>query len=479
MMLEELNRTKIVATIGPASSSALVLEQLILAGVNVCRINSSHGTHQQHKENIANIREINKKHGLSTGILVDLQGPKLRVGQVENDAIELHDGKTIIISTESVIGSAEKIFVNYPQLPMEVNERENILLDDGKIVLQVLESDFKTEVKCMILAGGILSSRKGVNLPDTKISLPSLSDKDHADLQFALDENVDWIGLSFVRKAADIVELKKIVKKSGRIAKIIAKIEKPEALAHLDEIISAADGLMVARGDLGIETDMAHLPHIQKMIIKKCLKASKPVIVATQMMESMLENYAPSRAEVNDVANAVLDGADAVMLSGETSVGKHPLRVVQWMKKIVSAAEEDENIYDLDKNMPKNTNPKTFMSKVICYNATKAAQHVKAKAIITNTHSGYTAFKVSSYRPKAEIIVFTDNADLMPQLSLLWGVRPLLYDQYAGTDETITDLKAIIKEKGWVKEGDFVVNIASMPIQLKGRANMLKLSVIE
>ena len=452
---------------------------MIQAGVNVCRINSSHGNHDLQREIIANVRAINKKLDLHTAILVDLQGPKLRVGEVENNAVELINDKELIITTHACVGSAQKVSITYPDFPKDVKTGERILLDDGKLELTVLTTNGKDEVVCQVTHGGTLSSRKGVNLPNTKTSLPSLTEKDLEDLDFALEQDVDWIGLSFVRSEDDIRVLKEIIARKGKEAFVIAKIEKPEAIEHIDAIIAATDALMVARGDLGVEVEMSQLPHIQKMLVRKCIKASKPVIIATQMMESMIVNYSPTRAEVNDVANAVLDGADAVMLSAETSVGKYPVGVVEQMYKIITRAEQEPGIYDRDHDNPINTNPTTYVSKVVCFNACKMAEQINAQAIVTMTHSGYTAYKISSYRPKANLYVFTDNPRLLSNLTLVWGARGFYYNKYQGTDETFADLKNFLKENGYLRPGDFIINLGAMPLKERGRANMLKLGLVE
>lgn len=477
-----MKRTKIVVTLGPASSSAEVIEEMILAGANVCRINFSHGSHENVLEQIKNIRAANKKLGSHAAILADLQGPKLRIGVVENNSIELVAGKEIIITTVECVGTAERIYITYPQFPKDVKAGENILIDDGKLLLTVVETNGNDEVKAVISHGGILSSKKGVNLPNTKISLPCLTAKDLEDLNFALIQNVDWVGLSFVRSASDIIELKYLIQKFDHNVrtKVVAKIEKPEAILDIDSIIKETDAIMVARGDLGVEVPMQEVPVIQKMLVRKCLEESKPVIIATQMMESMITNISPSRAEVNDVANSVMDGADAVMLSAETSVGNHPAKVVEAMTKIIEHVEKQSLIYNRDNAAPEvNMHNDRFISDSICYTAAKMAQRTKAAAIITMTHSGYTAFKLASHRPKADIFVFTDNYHILTTLSLVWGVKGFYYDKDISTDHTIADIKFILKKTGFVKSEDFIINIASVPLSEKGRSNMVKLSVVE
>ena len=472
-----MKKTKIVATLGPASSSKEVLKQMIIEGVNVCRLNFSHGSYDDHAKVIDVIRELNTELGYNVAILADLQGPKIRVHEVADNGIELVNGNELIFSIEKCLGTAEKVSISYPNLPMDVKPGELMLLDDGKLVVEVVKSDGKKNVTTRIIHGGTLSSNKGVNLPNTKISLPSLTEKDRKDLDFALSKNVDWIGLSFVRSARDIIELKHVISVARSNARVIAKIEKPEALEDIDEIIRSSDGLMVARGDLGVEIPMQQVPLIQKMLIRKCLQHAKPIIVATQMMESMITNISPTRAEVNDVANAVLDGADAVMLSGETSVGRFPVKVIETMSQIVTEMETFEGIYNKEEIPEKNQN--RFISDSICFNACRLSQRVESKGIVTMTFSGYTAYKISSQRPKAPIFVFTGNRQILTQLNLVWGVQGFYYDKTVSTDHTIADIKYMLKKEGLLNEGDLVINIASIPIEENGKTNMLKLSYVE
>lgn len=472
-----MKKTKIVATIGPACTDKAVLKSMIEQGVNVCRMNFSHGEYEVHGKVVETIREINQELGTHVAILADLQGPKIRIGEVEDNAVELINGKEITFTTEKCLGTAQKVYISYQQLPQDVKKGERILVDDGKIALEVVSTDKKKEVRLKIIFGGTLSSKKGVNLPNTKISLPSLTEKDRKDLDFALEQNVDWIGLSFVRNANDIKELKQIIASKRNNARVIAKIEKPEAIKDIDAIIHETDGIMVARGDLGVEIPLQNVPLIQKMLVKKCLEQSKPIIIATQMMESMITNFAPTRAEVNDVANAVLDGADAVMLSGETSVGKFPVKVIETMRNIIEEMESFEGMYHHEK-MPEKTNER-FISDSICFNACRLAQRVEAKGIITMTFSGYTAYKVSSQRPKSDIFVFTSNKKILTQLNLVWGVQGFYYNKMVSTDDTIADIKQFLKKNKLVAKNDLIINIASMPIEAKGNTNMLKLSHIE
>lgn len=476
--MKQVNKkTKIVATIGPASSSKDILEKLIREGVNVVRINFSHGSYEDHSQVIRSIREINKEYSIHTAILADLQGPKIRIGKVENDVISVKKGDEIILVTDSKNAVSGKLFINYPNFPKDVEPGERILIDDGKLSLQIIETNNKDEVKAKFENNGKLMSKKGVNLPNTKISLPSLTEKDIQDLEFALEMNVEWIGLSFVRNAQDIIELKKRIEESNKSSRVVAKIEKPQAIEDIDNIIEESDAVMVARGDLGVETPMETVPLIQKEIVKKCLHSAKPVIIATQMMESMIDNISPTRAEVNDVANAVLDGADALMLSAETSVGKYPIKVIKAMTKIIREIEKSESIYHAE--FPPDTINERFISDNICFSASRLSQRVDTKGIITMTHSGYTAFKIASFRPKSLIFAFTSNHTILNTLSLVWGVRGFYYDKFISTDHTIADIKYFLKKNGWVKENDLVVNIASMPINEKGQSNMLRLSHVE
>lgn len=471
------NKTKIIATIGPASSSAQTLEELIRAGVDVCRLNFSHGDYEHHQQVIESIREINERTHHHAAVLVDLQGPKLRIGMVENDAAFLEPGKELILTTVECIGTSSRLSINYKQFPSDVKENEIILIDDGKIRLRVTETNYKDEVKTIVESGGTVSSRKGVNLPNTQVSLPSLTEKDLLDLDFALKMNADWIGLSFVRKASDITALKQIIKKENKPAKVVAKIEKPEALADIDYIIHETDALMVARGDLGVELPMQDVPLIQKMLVQKCIRATKPVIIATQMMESMILNASPTRAEVNDVANSVLDGADAVMLSGETSIGKFPVRVVEYMRNVVTSIEEKGFRYNRDQQP--DVTSESYLSDAVCYNACQIASQVGAKAIVGMTRSGYTAFKVSSQRPKSDIFIFTDRPSLLAQLSLVWGVRAFFYESEAGANQTINELQELLKVKGLIHPNDIVINLASMPFYEGGRTNMFKINKVK
>lgn len=462
---------------GPASSGKEVLREMLNEGVNVCRLNFSHGSHEDHEAIIKTIRELNNELGFNVAILADLQGPKIRTGEMTDNGVDLIDGNKVIISTEKALGTSERFSINYHELPRDVQAGEHILLDDGKLMLEVLATNGTNEIEAKIIHGGKLSSRKGVNLPNTKISMPCLTDKDKIDLDFALEHNVDWIGLSFVRSSQDIIELKGIISEQKKKAKVIAKIEKPEALEDIDRIVKVSDALMVARGDLGVEIPYQNVPLIQKMLIKKSRSHAKPVIVATQMMESMITNSSPTRAEVNDVANAVLDGADAVMLSGETSVGKFPVEVIKTMANIVTEMETHDDLYYKEELPEKNQ--KRFITDSICFNACRLSNRVEAQAILTMSFSGYTAYKIASQRPKSQIFIFTSNRQILTQLNLIWGVRGFYYDKTVSTDHTIADIKHLLKNEGILNVDDLVINIASMPIQEHGNSNMLKLSYVE
>jgi pyruvate kinase len=477
MKLETSNNTKIVATMGPASWHKNVMKDMIIAGVNVFRVNFSHGDHETHRRTIRLVKELNEEFNCKTAVLADLQGPKLRIGDVEEGAV-INEGDTLTFTTNKVEGTAELVYMNYQKFPQDVNTGEHILLDDGKLMCEVLETNKKDTVVTKVIQGGPLKSKKGVNLPNTKVSLPCLTEKDLKDVVVAMEEGVEWIGLSFVRDADDVNELRKIINDFGSFAKIVSKIEKPEAVVDIDKIIDATDAIMVARGDLGVEIPYSSVPMVQKMIVEKCHLKAKPCIIATQMMESMIDSQSPTRAEVNDVANSVCDGADAVMLSGETSVGKFPAKVVETMANIVAHVESTFDVKPNIENEPSVKNER-YITKTICYNAAKIADQIDATAILTMTFSGYTALKIAGHRPKTKIIVFTANRQIMNQMSLVWGVEAFFYDKMESTDQSFKDIKAILKEGGTVKDGDLIVNIASMPIQERGFTNMLKISAID
>jgi pyruvate kinase len=472
-----LRKTKIIATVGPASNTYEKLLALTEAGVNVFRLNFSHGTHDQHRQVIDHVHNINKDFPFNIAILADLQGPKLRIGEIEGGALSLEKGDEFLFTNEQCLGTKEGIYMSYPDFYKDVRIGEKVLLDDGKIEVLVIEI---TEDKCVrvkVLTPGLLLPRKGVNLPDTKISLPSLSDKDLLDLDFIVAEGIDWIGLSFVRRAEDVLDLRKRLEEKNSKAKIIAKIEKPEALEQLRDIILASDAVMVARGDLGVELPLEQIPMIQKTIIRKAIHRAKPVIIATQMMESMMDRSRPNRSEITDVANAVLEGADAVMLSGETAMGKYPELVIQTMVKIIGEVEKEEIIYN--RNLVPQPHSPSFLSDALCYNACEIAKDVNANALIGMTRSGYTGFMLSSYRPRSPLYVFTKTQDLVNQLSLSWGVQAFYYDKEESLDAIIADQIRILKEKGLLNTGDLVINTGSTPVQEHLPTNMLKITKVE
>ena len=469
------NKTKIVATVGPASSSKDMLRALIREGVDVFRLNFSHGTHEDHLKVVNAVRELNAELGSTVSLLQDLQGPKIRVQEVQPDTV-IVAGQDLVITTRQLLGNKDVVSTSYISLPKDVKYGDMILIDDGKIELKVKEVR-EAEVLTEVVYGGPLKSRKGINLPFTKVSAPSLTEKDLADLEFGIEQNVDWIALSFVRKGSDIQELRDILNSRQSTSRIVAKIEKPEALNNVDDIISATDAVMVARGDLGVEIWLEEVPMVQKMLVDKCNMAGKPVIVATQMMESMIENPRPTRAETNDVANAVMDGADALMLSAETAAGKYPLEVIRSMVRTVSSVEKNPNIYFKFRDV--NTETAVFMNDSLVLAACKLAKDVGAKAIVGMTSSGYTAYKASSHRPNANIFVFTGNRSLINKMNLVWGSRAYHYDKTESTDATISDVEAILKREGHVKSGDIFIFLASMPIQERARTNTLKINVVK
>lgn len=476
--MKEIKKTKIVATLGPSSSDRETIKDMMVAGVNIFRINFSHADFEAAKQRIELIRELNKELGFNVGVLADLQGPKLRVGKMKDDVV-VEKGARIVFTTKKIEeGTNALVYMNYQSFPKDVKVGEQILLDDGKLIFEVASTDGQSEVVASVVQGGPLNSNKGVNLPNTEVSLPALTEKDVKDAMFAIEQQVDWFALSFVRNKEDLLGLKKLIKKySSFDIPIISKIEKPQALENIDEIIDHSNGLMVARGDLGVEVPAEGVPLIQKNLVLKAKAARIPVIIATQMMESMIEGLTPSRAEVNDVANSVIDGADAVMLSGETSIGKYPVEVIQTMRKIVVNVENSPLILK-HSQAPQNKNDR-FITKSTCYHAALMATEIEAKAICTLTNSGYTAYQISAWRPDSSILVFTSNRRILTQLNLLWGVKCHYYDRFVSTDETVMDVNLIAKEKGYVKTGDTLVNLLAMPVANKGMVNTLRVSIVK
>jgi pyruvate kinase len=480
-MNKRSKKTKIIATLGPATSSKETMLELVKAGADVFRINFSHADYELVKRNINIIREINEEYGFNTSILGDLQGPKLRVGVVK-DGSYLNPGDILTFTNEKCEGDSTKVYMTYEKFPQDVKVGEKILIDDGKLVLEVFETNEKDTVKARTIQGGPLSSKKGVNLPNTDVSLPALTEKDIEDAKFMIENDFDWIALSFVRHAQDIKDLKNLIQEysNGEFrTPIIAKIEKPEGVKNIDEIMLECDGIMVARGDLGVEVPMEEVPVIQKKLVDKARYYSKPVIIATQMMETMIHSLTPTRAEVNDVANNVLDGADAVMLSGETSVGKYPVDVVKNMTKIIKNIESTQ-LYEKKNDIIEKITcvDDRFITDMICLNAVKISETTGAEAIITLTYSGYTAFQIAAHRPHARIIVYTSNLRVLTMLNLLWGVKAFYYDMNKSTDETIIQVNTLTQHYGYVEEGDFVVNLNAMPAYEGGKTNTLRLTTV-
>jgi pyruvate kinase len=469
------NKTKIVATVGPASNSKEMLRSLVREGVDVFRLNFSHGSHEDHLKVIKFVREINDELGSRVSLLQDLQGPKIRIQEMQPETI-VERGQKLTITSRQLLGNSEICSTSYTQLPKDVKVGDMILIDDGKIELKVTDKN-ETDVVTEVVYGGPLKSRKGINLPFTKVSAPSLTEKDLKDLEFGLKHDLDWIALSFVRKASDIEELRGLINKSGANSRIVAKIEKPEALSNIDEVIASTDAVMVARGDLGVEIWLEEVPMVQKMLVEKCNKAGKPVIVATQMMESMIENPRPTRAETNDVANAVMDGADAVMLSAETAAGKYPIEVIRSMVRTIASVEKNQRMYFRFRDV--NPDSPTAIHDNFVLAACKLAKDINAKAIVGMTQSGYTAFQSAAYRPNANIFVFTANKSLLTKINLVWGSQAYHYDKINSTDETIADVEKILKEEGHVKSGDIFLVLASMPIHEKARTNTLKVNIVK
>jgi pyruvate kinase len=473
------HRTKIVATVGPACDTYEKLLDLVKAGVNVFRLNFSHGSHEDKSKIIEHIRTINSTEPYNISILGDLQGPKLRVGEIENNALEVVPGDVLTFTNKKVVGNLERIYVSYPNLHTDVKIGNKIMIDDGKLEVKVISIESNHDVKVEVTMGGIISSKKGINLPDTKISLPALTEKDLVDLEFVIEQKLDWVALSFVRSVDDILLLRsKLVEKRSK-TKIIAKIEKPEALVNIRDIILESDAIMIARGDLGVELPIEQVPLIQKQIIRKCLHRAKPVIVATQMMESMIERSKPNRSEITDVANAVLEGTDAVMLSGETATGNHPALVVETMRKIIRQVERTDYRYNLEDELVPQSHSPSFLSDAICYNACKLAKDTKAEALIGMTQTGYTAFMLSSYRPESPLYIFSKERSLINQLSLSWGVRAFFYAEEESLDNIVHDEIEILKERGFIKSGDIVVNTGSTPVHLHLPTNMLKITKVD
>ncbi|MDG1926348.1 MAG: pyruvate kinase [Flavobacteriaceae bacterium] len=472
-----IKKTKIVATLGPASSSEDVIEKMILEGVNVFRVNFSHADYSDVSDRIDMIRKVDKKLKTNTSILADLQGPKLRVGKMEEGAFVNPGDEVTFLTDAPFVGNAKKAYMNYKSFPKDVSPGERILLDDGKLIFEVLATNKNNQVDATVIQGGPFKSNKGVNLPNTKISLPALTEKDIQDAEFIFTQDVDWIALSFVRFSQDLIDLTELmVKHTDKKIPIIAKIEKPEALENIDKIISYCDGLMVARGDLGVEVPAHEVPLIQKRLVHLAKKARIPIIIATQMMETMIDSLTPTRAEVNDVANSVMDGADAVMLSGETSVGQYPVEVIRTMSNILTSVESS-SLIKVPQDAP-TIRTKRFITKSICYHAAHIANDIEAKAICTLTNSGYTAFQISAWRPSAYVLVYTSNTRILNRLGLLWGVKTFYYNNLNSTDMTVEEINEMAFKAGYVEKEDMIVNLTAMPIETKGMVNTLRVSTI-
>ena len=474
----KFKKTKIVATLGPGCNNKTMLYRLIRAGVNVFRINFSHATYDEADSHIDLIRSLNKELDTNVAIMADLQGPKIRIGQMQDGVVFKRGDIFSLITSKEIVGNKEKASLSYDGFAKDVRKGDTVLIDDGKLIFEVISSNKKDEVKLKNIQGGKLTSKKGVNLPNTKISTPSLTKKDKKDLLYAISKELDWVALSFVRDANDMIKLRELIEKeSEEKIPIIAKIEKPEAIKNIEDIIQNSDGIMVARGDLGIEIPSEEVPLIQKKIVYLAKRHRIPVIIATQMMESMIDSIKPSRAEVNDVANSVMDGADAIMLSAETSIGKYPAEVVTQISKIITTVEYSDMI-TVPESPPKiKTN--RYTTKYICYHAAQIANETKIAAITTLTHSGYTGFQVSSWRPHSNILVFTSNKRILCRLNLLWGVKAFYYNRSVSTDKTIEEINEIVNKRGFAKKGDMVINLASMPVKESGMVNTLKISEIK
>ncbi len=477
MRIDERQKTKVIATVGPASSSYKQLKSLVAAGVDTFRLNFSHGAHEDKLKIINDVVRINKENNIHIGLLADLQGPKLRVGQIEGDGLKLKSGMILTFTNTVCVGTAEKIYMSYKHFAQDVHPGDRVLVDDGKVVLKVVETNGIDEVKLAVVHGEVLSSNKGVNLPDTDVSLPCLTEKDLVDLKFILTQPFNWIALSFVRSPEDMMDLRKYVDEVQHPAKLMAKIEKPQAVKKIKKIIKASNGVMIARGDLGVEMPVEKLPGIQKKIIKHCIQWARPVVVATQMMDSMIVNPSPTRAEITDVANAVLDGADALMLSGETAVGKFPLQVVKYMNRIIRETEKSSGYLGFKPKPIKRSS--LFFSDVVCFNSALTANEIGAVGVAGLTVSGYTAFKVSSFRPNGSIFIFSGERSLLGALNLCWGVKCFYYDKFSSTDETIEDVTNILREHKLVKSGDAIVNTGSMPISKRLKTNFMKVTLVE
>ncbi|MDU5083372.1 pyruvate kinase [uncultured Tissierella sp.] len=472
-----MKKTKIVCTIGPASESENVLKELFVNGLNVCRLNFSHGSHEEHKRRIDNIKKVREELNMPIGIMLDTKGPEIRLGDFKEGTIEIEEGDIFTLTTRDIVGDKSIVSVSYVGLPNDIEKESRILIDDGLVELKVLEIIDGTDIKCIALNNGTLKNHKGVNVPNVKINLPAITKKDIDDILFGIENGIDFIAASFVRKASDVIEIRKILEENNAdFIEIISKIENQEGVDNIDEILAASDGIMVARGDLGVEIQTEEMPLVQKELIKKSNLVGKPVITATQMLDSMMRNPRPTRAEVTDVANAILDGSSAIMLSGETAAGKYPIESVKTMYNIAIRTEESLDYGEILKSKVAITEVSTTnaIGKATC----TTAMDLGASAIITATSSGYTSKAISKFRPKSPIIAATTTESVMRRLSLVWGVYPVLSPYSNSTDDVIELSIQSAVDKGYIKEGDLVVITAGIPVGTSGSTNLIKVHTI-
>ena len=474
--IKKKSHTKIIATVGPACNNMETMRKMVIEGVNVFRLNFSHGKHEDHEKVIHIIKALNEEMESKIAILADLQGPKLRIGEVERNGVELVNGEIIDFVSEECLGTSKQVYMSYKPLPLDVMPGETVLVDDGKIKLEVIETNRKDKVSLKIISGGILSSRKGVNLPNTNISLPSLTEKDIADVNFVLDFDIDWVALSFVRNVTDVLDLKQIIKKKKKHTRVVAKIEKPEALSDIDNIIDMTDAVMIARGDLGVEVPFDEVPVLQKQIVQKCIASAKPVIIATQMMESMITNFRPTRAEATDVSNAVIEQADSLMLSGETSVGKYPIGVIKSMQEVICASENKG--FDVKYDHTPDPKIPSYLPDAVCYNACNMADLTGAKGIVIFTYGGNSAIQLASNRPKSRIFAFSPFEKVMSQLAIVRGISSFYLGQENSINDAIAHAIDILKTKGIVRDGDVLVFVGGIPMKERGKINTMKITVV-
>lgn len=471
-----MRRSKIVCTIGPATDDVAMIKKLLLAGMNVARLNFSHGTHEEHGRRAAAVRRAAAEAGVNVAIMLDTKGPEIRLGYFKKEPVVLEENATVTLTTEQIKGDRERIPVTYPGLPGDVKEGDAILIADGLIELKVL-STTSTEIVCRVVNGGKLASQKGINLPGVEVNLPAVTEKDVQDITFGIEQNFDFIAASFIRKASDVLAIRQVLEKAGANLDIISKIESRQAVNNLDEIISVSNGIMVARGDLGVEIPVEEVPLVQKDIIERCNLLGKPVVTATQMLESMINNPRPTRAEASDVANAIFDGTDAVMLSGETAVGKYPLEAVETMARIAERAEAALH-YEGMLAKKRSAMPQRTVTDAISYATCASAQDLEAAAIITATESGHTAKMVAKYRPKAPVIAVTPHAAVMRKLALTWGIKPLLAASRESTDEMMAEAVEASLQAGLIKEGELIIFTAGVPARVQGTTNLLRVHTV-